>query len=407
MVDTLYDLAQTTGGRILPASRIADARGVALGRIVSDSRQVETGTVFWALPGGHYEGDCFVHEAFRRGAQGAVASRIDEVPNDGWALQVDDTQRALVQWAQWKRRHFTGAVIGVTGSAGKTTARQMIHTVLQRRLKGTSSPRGYNNHWSMPLCLSAIEPQHDYAVLELAANKRGEIAALVEDIGAGRSAIAAVGDALLAAAACAWAAAEWECLRPKPSCWPHCLPTDRPCWPTTHGCGRRPRAARRRSLGSARRRNATSERLTFKPATGDCSSTSCAAAACRLPRAAAARAPCCSRSPSVAGATSRRRFARSRSPACWASTWTISPRRWQGTMPPVRGEIVEIRGATVIDDTCDSDPAAMPAALELLRDFDSAGRRIVICGDAVELGPTRSPCTGNWEKTSSRLAGQT
>ena len=179
MVDTLYDLAQTTGGRILPASRIADARGVALGRIVSDSRQVETGTVFWALPGGHYEGDCFVHEAFRRG-EGAVASRIDEVPNDGWALQVDDTQRALVQWAKWKRRHFTGAVIGVTGSAGKTTARQMIHTVLQRRLKGTSSPRGYNNHWSMPLCLSAIEPQHDYAVLELAANKRGEIAALVE-----------------------------------------------------------------------------------------------------------------------------------------------------------------------------------------------------------------------------------
>ena len=93
-MDTLYDLAQTIGGRILPASRIADARGIALGQIVSDSRQVESGNVFWALEGANYEGDCFVHEAFRRGAQGAIASRIEEVPDDGWALQVDDTQQA-------------------------------------------------------------------------------------------------------------------------------------------------------------------------------------------------------------------------------------------------------------------------------------------------------------------------
>ena len=72
---------------------------------------------------------------------------------------------------------------------------------------------------------------------------------------------------------------------------------------------------------------------------------------------------------------------------------------------PVRGEIVEIRGATVIDDTCDSDPAAMPAALELLRDFDSAGRRIVICGDAVELGPHAIALHWQLGKTSFEIGG--
>ena len=68
---------------------------------------------------------------------------------------------------RWKRRRFTGIVVGVTGSVGKTTARQMIHTVLQSRLKGTASPRNYNNQLGVPLSMLTIEPQHDYAVLEV------------------------------------------------------------------------------------------------------------------------------------------------------------------------------------------------------------------------------------------------
>ena len=94
-MDTLHDLAQTTGGRILPASRIPDGRAVGLGRIVTDSRQVQPGDVFWALQGTNHEGDCFVNEAFRHGAQGAIVSRIEAVPEDCWTLLVDDTQRAL------------------------------------------------------------------------------------------------------------------------------------------------------------------------------------------------------------------------------------------------------------------------------------------------------------------------
>ena len=80
-METLHDLAQATGGRILPARRIQDAAAAALGRIVTDSRQVESGDIFWALAGPNYDGACFIHEAFRRGAQGAVVSRVETIPD--------------------------------------------------------------------------------------------------------------------------------------------------------------------------------------------------------------------------------------------------------------------------------------------------------------------------------------
>ena len=139
--------------------------------------QVAAGDVFWALSGPNYDGASFLHEVFRRGAQGAVAARPAFNPGDGWLLDVDDTQRALEQWARWKRRRFTGSVIAVTGSVGKTTTRQMIHTVLHSRLKGAASPRNYNNQWGVPLSMMTIEPDHDYAVLELGANRAGEAGA--------------------------------------------------------------------------------------------------------------------------------------------------------------------------------------------------------------------------------------
>ena len=102
-----------------------------------------------------------------------------------------------MQWAKWKRRQFTGIVIGVTGSVGKTTTRHMIHTVLQSRLKGTASPRNYNNHWGVPLSMLAIEPQHDYAVLELGASGPGEIAMLAELCSPKVGVITQLGDAHL------------------------------------------------------------------------------------------------------------------------------------------------------------------------------------------------------------------
>ena len=129
-MSTLGELHHAIGGRLTLGSKSGDWSAMPLGPVESDSRKIEPGDVFWALRGPNHAGEDFLAEAFRRGAAGAVVARDVAVPDDRWIIRVDDTQQALWAWARWKRRQFSGTVIAVTGSAGKTTTRQMIHTVL-------------------------------------------------------------------------------------------------------------------------------------------------------------------------------------------------------------------------------------------------------------------------------------
>ncbi|MGA2255695.1 MAG: UDP-N-acetylmuramoyl-tripeptide--D-alanyl-D-alanine ligase, partial [Thermoguttaceae bacterium] len=382
-METLYDLAQTTSGRILPPHRIQDAAVTALGRIVTDSRQVLSNDVFWTLRGPNNDGVCFINEAFRRGAQGAVVARVETISEDGWILNVDDTQRALEQWARWKRRRFTGIVIAVTGSVGKTTTRQMIHTVLQSRLKGTASPRNYNNQWGVPLSMLTIDSQHDYAVLELGANRAGEIAMLAELCAPKVGVITQLGDAHLGGFGSRQGVAEAkaELLAALPASghavladdsWLHALSTR--CAAPITWIGTGPQCNLR-----AMNIECPLGRLEFHVACGE--------------DAEAATGSCGSKDPV--------RF----SIPVWgrhhinAALASVAVGRMMGfdldeiaaaladyQAVPMRCEVTEIRGATIINDTYNSSPTAMRAALELLHDFDAAGRRIVVCGDMAELG---------------------
>ncbi|MGO9112283.1 MAG: UDP-N-acetylmuramoyl-tripeptide--D-alanyl-D-alanine ligase [Thermoguttaceae bacterium] len=382
-MDTLHDLAQATGGRILPTNRIQDAAVTALGRIVTDSRQVESNDIFWALRGPNYDGACFLHDAFRRGAQGAVVSPLESIPTDGWILNVDDTQRALEQWARWKRRRFTGIVIAVTGSVGKTTTRQMIHTVLQSRLRGTASPRNLNNQWGVPLSMLTIEPQHDYAVLELGANRAGEIAMLAELCAPKVGVIMQLGDAHLGGFGNRQGVAEAksELLAALPSSGHAVLADDSWLRALSSRC-----AAPITWIGTGPQCNLRAVdiecqqgRLEFHVACGEGT----------VPASGSH------------GSTKPVRF----SIPVWgrhhisAALASVAVGRMMGfdleqiasalanyQAVPMRCEVTEIRGATIINDTYNSNPTAMRAALELLRDFDAAGRRIVICGDMAELG---------------------
>lgn len=149
-------------------------------RVCIDSRTLQPGEVFWALRGAQHDGHAFVAEAVRRGAALCVVASDKAEGLQGPLLVVEDTLRALGDFARWYRHQHESLVIGVTGSVGKTTTREMIHAVLSARHSGMSSPRNFNNEVGLPLSLLDMSSSDDFAVLEMGASRAGDIRTLCE-----------------------------------------------------------------------------------------------------------------------------------------------------------------------------------------------------------------------------------
>ena len=169
---TAAEIAAATGGTA-PADFIAD--GVAF-----DSREVGDGDLFVALTGEATDGHRFLAQAFDQGAGGALVSE----PCEGPHVLVADTSRALDDLARAARARMAGAVIGVTGSVGKTSAKEALFAALDRSL-GLSQPdavhrsvKSYNNHTGVPLSLARMPRDTRAAVLEMGMNHAGELAGL-------------------------------------------------------------------------------------------------------------------------------------------------------------------------------------------------------------------------------------
>ena len=144
--------------------------------VTFDSREVEHGWLFVAMPGTVADGHDFVAKAFAAGAAGALVSQ----PADGPHILVADVPEALTKLAIASRERMQGTVVGVTGSVGKTSTKEALFAALDRYARGRvhRSVKSYNNHTGVPLSLARMPRDSEFAVLEMGMNAKGEIAAL-------------------------------------------------------------------------------------------------------------------------------------------------------------------------------------------------------------------------------------
>ena len=166
---TLARIAHCGEGRLVGEDRVFDCISI-------DSRNLPPGALFAALKGERFDGHDFGLAAAEHGACGLLVER--ELPVDLPQVIVRDTLGALTACAREQRRRFRGPVIGVTGSNGKTTTKEMIGAIVGELGPSLVTKGNLNNHIGVPLTLLGLNERHQHAVIEMGANHLGEIAHL-------------------------------------------------------------------------------------------------------------------------------------------------------------------------------------------------------------------------------------
>jgi UDP-N-acetylmuramoyl-tripeptide--D-alanyl-D-alanine ligase len=176
-----------TAGEILSPIQgelVSGSQGVVFRGLSTDSREISGGVLFWALKGERYDGHDFLGQALEKGAAGVVVegrSRVEIPSRKGPAvIRVSDTLKALGDLASWWRHQHGARVIAITGSVGKTTTKEMAAGILERGGLTLKNKGNFNNLIGLPLTLFGMEEGHRRAVLEMGMNRPGEIARLTE-----------------------------------------------------------------------------------------------------------------------------------------------------------------------------------------------------------------------------------
>jgi UDP-N-acetylmuramoyl-tripeptide--D-alanyl-D-alanine ligase len=167
----LSDVARAVGGRLVGVD--AEVRSIA-----TDSRLVEQGALFVALPGERSDGHRFVGDAFARGAVGVLVR--EETTVGGAAVRVSDTGMALLALAADERAHSAVTVVGIAGANGKTSTKDMAASVCATHARTHASPRSFNNEIGLPMTLLGAPPGTEVIVAELGARRAGDVTLLCE-----------------------------------------------------------------------------------------------------------------------------------------------------------------------------------------------------------------------------------
>lgn len=147
--------------------------------ICTDTRNIKQDSLFIALKGANFDGNDYVHHALASGAKFAITERLD-LADDTRIFFVDNSLSFLQKLANAHRKKFNIPVLGITGSNGKTTTKELVHAVLSVKFKTLCTKGNLNNHLGVPFTLLELNDSHEIAIIEMGANKPGDIQELVE-----------------------------------------------------------------------------------------------------------------------------------------------------------------------------------------------------------------------------------
>jgi len=351
-----------------------DQEAVAMGYSI-DSRTLNAGDLFIAIAGERFDGHEYVQAALAKGAVGAIVEAGKKVEGDPLRLlQVDDSLKALQLLGAAARRLWGKPLLAVTGSAGKTTTKEILAHILSTRFRVMKSSGNLNNHIGLPLQLLKLEAEHDLGVVEMGMNHAGEIRALGALAHHDLAVVTAVAPVHLEffESLADIARAKYEIIETLPSGGVAVLNADDDyvCQfgrdfkgkVVTFGIKRSADvSAQKVKLNGAEGSTfellvgSVGEPVTF-PLVGEHNIyNALAAAAAAMERGI---------SPSQAA----------------AALSNIAP-------PDKRGQVLHLNGATIINDCYNSNPRALEAMIDTLASM-KAERRILVVGEMLELGPT-------------------
>jgi UDP-N-acetylmuramoyl-tripeptide--D-alanyl-D-alanine ligase len=364
---TLRTVREATGGRIIRGRLDATLTGIS-----TDTKTLRPGELFFALVGDKHDAHKFVPNAATREA-GAVVVHSEDAIRDLPSLPavlVDDTTRALGDLAKWHRSQCsTTTVIGITGSNGKTTVKEMLFHILDGVVRSVKSIRSYNNDVGVPLTLFQLRPADVYAVVEMGTNSPGEIARLCEiadpDVGVLTHVAATHLEGLGSIDGVA---------QEKSALIRHTTRRGGAFYNADCYHSRQVAKAAKGQLTSFGFENEADLRgfnlradgtgLSFKLMGG--------------PRVSIPVAGTHNAINAVAAIAVARKLG-----IDWA---TITDRLATFRLPPQRMELKTVGGVTLIDDAYNANPLSMEAAAETLHRIESGGKKIMVAADMRELG---------------------
>ncbi|MDK0617758.1 UDP-N-acetylmuramoyl-tripeptide--D-alanyl-D-alanine ligase [Clostridium perfringens] len=175
----LQEIVKATKGALLKEADVKEIKAVS-----TDTRKIEEGTMFIALKGENFNGNNYVLDAFNKGAKIAIVDEVkcdlNELKEDVALIKVENTGRALMDLAKFYREKLGLKVVGITGSAGKTSTKDLVAAVLSDKYKVFKTKGNFNNEIGLPLMILELDSTYDVAILEMGMRGLGQIRELAE-----------------------------------------------------------------------------------------------------------------------------------------------------------------------------------------------------------------------------------